>query len=230
MRWIKQVTLGRLALAACVVPIQYVPAQTPPAPASRVVAVLDAAHGGDDPGGKLAGGQPEKAATLALSIRLRSLLAARGFQVVATRESDVTLDSDSRAAVANHAGAQLCLTLHATESGSGIHIFTSSLAPARTSRFNAWETAQAGWITRSLALAGVLNAALLHAGFNVTLDRTSLPGIDSMTCPAVAIEIAPERNSDRGIIAEPDDPAYQNRVATAIAAAAVEWHAEGRQP
>ena len=70
------------------------PLQAPPAPATRFVVVLDAAHGGDDAGGRLSNGQPEKAFTLALSVRLRSLLAARGIQVVTTRESDVAVDPE----------------------------------------------------------------------------------------------------------------------------------------
>ncbi len=146
------------------------PAPAPPAP--RFLVVLDAAHGGEDPGGQLYG-QPEKAFTLALSVRLRSLLAARGIQVLTTRESDSTLDLNRRAEIANHADAQACLTLHATQTGSGIHLFASSLAPAPTTRFPAWKTAQSAWVTRSLALAGDLNATLQQAGLTVTLGRTA---------------------------------------------------------
>ena len=62
--------------------------------------------------------------------------------------------------IANHANAQACLNLHATESGAGIHLFASSLAPAQPTRFKAWKTAQAGLVTHSLALAGALNSAL----------------------------------------------------------------------
>ncbi len=204
--------------------------QAPPAPAARYVAVLDAAHGGNDAGGQLTSGQQEKAATLSLSVRLRSLLAARGIAVVTTRESDTTLSPDQRAQIANHAGAQLCLSLHASESGSGVHLFVSSLAPAQPARFAPWKTAQAAWVTRSLALAGVLNSALLHAGMNVTLGRTSLPGLDSMTCPTVAVELAPERAQDGSVTSEPDNPGYQAKVATALAAAVVEFRSEPRQP
>jgi N-acetylmuramoyl-L-alanine amidase len=204
-------------------------AQVPP-PAARFVVVLDAAHGGDDPGGRLSSGQLEKAVTLALSVRLRSLLSARGIAVVTTRESDVALTPNTRAAIANHANAQACLSLHATESGSGVHLFTSSLPPAPPALFTPWETAQAAWVTRSLALAGSLNSALLHAGMNVTLGRTSLIGVDSMTCPAVAVELAPERDSDNTITAEPDNSDYQARVAAALAAAILEWRTEARQP
>ena len=136
--------LAVLVAAAC----QLSAAQTPPAPPApappppRFVVVLDAAHGGDDTGGRLADGQPEKAFTLALSVRLRSLLAARGIPVVTTRESDETLDLDRRAAIANRVNAQACLSLHGSESGAGVHLFVSSLAPAQPMRFAAWKTAQ----------------------------------------------------------------------------------------
>ncbi len=202
--------------------------------------MLDAAHGGDDFGGHLSDGQLEKNATLALSVRLRSLLGARGIQVITTRESDQAVDLNRRAEIANHANARACISLHAADTGSGVHLFASSLTPAAPTRFVAWKTAQAGWVTRSLALAGVLNSALLHAGMTVTLGRTALPAIDSMTCPAVAVEVAPERDSDHKITAEPDDPDYQARVAAALAAAVLEWRsqalhtetgpAEARQP
>jgi N-acetylmuramoyl-L-alanine amidase len=192
--------------------------------------VLDAAHGGNDTGGRLANNQLEKSFTLALSGRLQSLLAARGIQVVTTRDSDATVEPDRRAEIANHAQAQACLSLHASESGSGIHLFTSSLAPAQPARFTPWRTAQAAWVTRSLALAGTLNSALLHAGMSVTLGRTTLPAIDSMTCPAVAIEITPERSADHQTTTGLDDKNYQASVATALAAAIVEWRMEAQQP
>jgi len=216
-------------LVAVLALIGEIRAQAPVAPAGRFVVVLDAAHGGDDTGAHLTSGQYEKSATLALSVRLRSLLGARGFQVVTTRESDQAIELNQRAEIANRANAQACLSLHVTESGSGVHLFTSSLAPASSIRFAAWKTAQSGWVTRSLALAGVINSALLQSGGGVTLGRTALPAIESMTCPAVAVEIAPERSSERKITAEPDDPDYETRIATALAAALLEWKTEGRQ-
>jgi N-acetylmuramoyl-L-alanine amidase len=191
--------------------------------------VLDAAHGGDDPGGRLET-QAEKDFTLALSVRLRSLLSARGFQVVTTRESDSNVDLNRRAETANHAKAQACLSIHASESGAGVHLFASSLAPTPPTRIPAWKTAQAEWVPRSLALAGVLNSALSHAGLSVTLGRTSLPAVDSMTCPAIAIEVSPGRDPGSNQKTGLDDPAYQARVAEALAAAMLEWKTEARQP
>jgi N-acetylmuramoyl-L-alanine amidase len=222
--------LAAIAAAASISVTSAAAAQAPPAPAPRFVVVLDGAHGGDDPGGLLkdraGGSQPEKVYTLALSVRLRSLLGARGIYVVTTRESDATVDPDRRAETANRANAQACLSLHASVSGSGVHLFVSSLAPAGTARFVPWKTAQGAWVTRSLALAGVLNSALLHAGMSVTLGRTALPVVDSMACPAVAVEIAPEISAEHAQPTGLDDPGYQARVAEALAAALVEWRAD----
>ncbi|HZP07263.1 MAG TPA: N-acetylmuramoyl-L-alanine amidase [Terracidiphilus sp.] len=206
------------------------PPQAPAAPAARFVVVLDAAHGGDDSGGH-SGNWTEKSLTLALSVRLRSLLGARGISVVTTRESDIQIDPPQRIAIADHAGAQACLSLHASLSGSGIHLFASSLAPAQPALFEPWKTAQAASVTRSLALAGVLNSALQHAGMAVTLGRTELPILDSMTCPALAVEISPDRTSTpqsqpQSPVDSLNDPGYQARVAEALAAALVEWRAE----
>lgn len=210
----------------------------PPAPASRFAVVLDAAHGGDDTGGH-SDGWTEKSTTLALSVRLRSLLAARGITVVTTRESDASLDAGRRAEIANHANAQACLSLHASLSGGGnspgIHLFVSSLAPAALLHFEPWKTAQAASVQRSLALAGVLNAALQHAGITVTLGRTALPVIESMACPAVAVEVSPNLSGGAAAPDSLNDPAYQARIAEALAAALVEWrsdagHLEAGQP
>lgn len=223
INWVMAVLVG-CGLAALPSAAQ----QAPPSalgPQAHFVVVLDAAHGGDDPGARLSSGQPEKALTLALSVKLRSLLAARGIQVVTTRESDVALDSNQRAETANHASAQACLILHASESGSGVHLFASSLAPAPPTRFGAWKTAQAASVTRSLALAGALNSALQRAGMQVTLGRTALPAMDSMTCPAVALEIAPERDGQK-IVNGLDNAGYQARLIRALADALLEWRSE----
>ncbi len=214
---------------ACLVGASALIAQSQPA--GRYAVVLDAAHGGDDAGARL-GSEPEKTYTLAMSVKLRSLLMARGIMVVTTRDSDITVSADQRAEIANRANAQACLSLHASASGSGVHVFVSSLAPVEPAPFLPWKTAQAAWIPSSLSLAGTINSALTHAGVPVTLGRIALPGIDSMTCPTVAVEITPEKSSDQSGDqpgkANLDDPDYQARVADALAAALVEWRAEDR--
>jgi N-acetylmuramoyl-L-alanine amidase len=204
-------------------------AQVPLVAASRFVVVLDAAHGGDDLGARL-GTQAEKDMTLGLSVKLRSLLMARGIAVVTTRESEADVDADRRAEIANRANAAACLNLHAAlaspNSGPAVHLFLSSLPAVADARFAPWRTAQSAWIRRSTELAGELNSALTHAGIAVTLGRTALPAIDSMACPAVAIEIAPQRQTDA---MGADEAAFEAQVAEALVAALVEWRADGGQ-
>jgi N-acetylmuramoyl-L-alanine amidase len=231
MRWtsgsgaaIAALLLGHAAYAAAQAPA------APATPTARYEVVLDAAHGGEDIGAKLDGSRLEKNFTLAFSVRLRSLLVARGIEVTTTREQDANVDADRRAEIANHARAQACLSLHASESGLGVHLYVSSLAPASPGRFAPWKTAQGAWVTRSLALAGVLNSALVHNNLPVILGRTALPGIDSMTCPTVAVEIAPASATAKDATGTLDDPDYQAHVAEALAAALLEWRTEARQP
>ena len=114
MRWSNKTTALLLLVALRASGQQPQPAQPPAAPASRFVVVIDAAHGGDDTGAHLSSGQLEKAANLALSVRLRSLLTARGLQVVTIRENDTFIDLNRRAELANHANAAVCMILHAT--------------------------------------------------------------------------------------------------------------------
>ena len=236
---------GSLAALLTLFAFLAAPAQAPPTP--KFVVVLDAAHGGDDLGARL-GNQSEKDYTLALSVKLRSLLMARGISVVTTRESGADVDADRRAEIANRANAAACLNLHAalvnSKSGPAVHLFISSLSPAADARFPPlrprlfeppvagdpgfvpWRTAQSAWIRRSTELAGVLNSALTHAGITVTLGQTALPAIGSMACPAVAVEIAPQRQTDA---ASADDAGFEAKVAEALAAALVEWRADGGQ-
>lgn len=200
--------------------------------------VLDAAHGGDDSGAALqlspaqspSPTQQEKQFALAFTEHLRALLQARGVLVVTTRDADAAVGADRRAEIANRARAQACVSLHATSMGSGVHLYISSLAPAAAERMLAWKTAQAAYVTRSLALAGALNSALTHANVPVTLGRTALLGMDSMACPAVAIEIAPVLASSHNQPTALGDANYQTQVANAVAAALVQWRSEAPQP
>src|SRR3954453_17290953 len=95
------------------------PARSSAAVQPQFLIVLDAAHGGTDAGAHLAEHLDEKDLVLALAIRLRSMLSARGVPVITTRESDATLPPAQRAALANAHKAAACLILHASDSGSG---------------------------------------------------------------------------------------------------------------
>lgn len=82
-------------------------------PAAKPVIVIDAGHGGVDPGAVAADGMREKDITLATARTLRGLLEKRGFRVVMTRDKDVFLPLRRRVEIAREAQADLFISLHA---------------------------------------------------------------------------------------------------------------------
>jgi N-acetylmuramoyl-L-alanine amidase len=81
---------------------------------SRVV--IDAGHGGHDPGAH-GHGITESEITLDVAVRLRKLLEAQpGMEVVMTRDTDVFIPLEERTAIANREGADLFLSIHANAS------------------------------------------------------------------------------------------------------------------
>lgn len=194
----------------------------------RFLVVLDAAHGGTDPGALLGTTGPEKDYTLAFALRLHALLTARGIRSTLTRGTDATLDGDARAEIDDRARASACILLHATATGDGVHLFTSSLAPAsgadKRHAFLPWRTAQASYATESLRLESDMNSALTDAHVPTLMGRTSLVPLDSLACPAVALEVAPLD------AATPlTDAAYQQKVIGALASALAAWRNDWRQ-
>jgi N-acetylmuramoyl-L-alanine amidase len=73
--------------------------------------VLDAGHGGDDPGATIAG-MSEKEITLDIGQRLKALLEEHGFEVVTTRENDSTIALRERARVANDSRSDIFVSIH----------------------------------------------------------------------------------------------------------------------
>ena len=195
---------------------------SPPSPV-RFVVVLDPAHGGSDPGAKLSPALKEKIVTLALARRLRFLLAAHGISVVMTRTGNTNPPLATRAGVANHADAAACLILHVTASGVGLHLFTSSLSPEPRSAVPLWATAQAGYVNQSLRLSSDIDNAFAHTSIPVILGRTYLDPLDNLTCPAVAIELAPKSPHGLARAQSVDNPAYQTIILKAIVAGLLQW-------
>ncbi len=73
--------------------------------------VLDAGHGGSDPGA-VAGGILEKEITLDIGRRLRTLLETNGFEVVVTRDGDRTIALRDRARLANDSRSDIFVSIH----------------------------------------------------------------------------------------------------------------------
>jgi N-acetylmuramoyl-L-alanine amidase len=74
--------------------------------------VIDAGHGGSDRGGIPGQRIPEKEMTLDVAQRLKGLLAASGYRVVMTRDSDVFVPLATRVAIANSYRNAIFVCIH----------------------------------------------------------------------------------------------------------------------
>jgi len=165
--------------------------------------VIDPGHGGKDPGAPSALGFREKAINLAVARELASILDQRGFHAVLTRDRDVFLELEDRAAVANRSNADLFVSIHADSSESrsrnGFTVYTARGAGS-----------QSRWAARAIVDAmtrtGLDSNGIREADYRV-LVKTD--------CPAVLVEIGYLSNYwEAGRLR---DPTMQRRLAQAIA-------------
>jgi N-acetylmuramoyl-L-alanine amidase len=74
--------------------------------------VIDAGHGGRDPGAIGVGGLREKDVTLRIAKSLGSSLQEKGFEVAYTRKNDRTMTLEERTAIAESVGGDLFVSVH----------------------------------------------------------------------------------------------------------------------
>lgn len=101
-------------------------------PGQRVI-VIDAGHGGHDPGALGRSGLREKDVVLAAAEALRDQLQARGgYRVVLTRDDDTYVDHEDRVAIGRREKADLFISLHAdahsnpTARGASVYTLSAS--------------------------------------------------------------------------------------------------------
>lgn len=189
--------------------------------------VIDPGHGGTDPGAVGTNGQKEKEINLAVCLLLREMLKQYEAEVVLTREDDLTLELDKRAALANEKGANLLLSIHcnshSTSLARGIEIWHSYFGEYGGAHYHGAKAVAAG-IQKELVLA----TGFWDRGIKIKLieDKNSpLWGLDyffilrKTNCPALIIEL--------GFISNPTEetllanPSFQEKIAKAILAGLV---------
>lgn len=138
------------------------PRKPPPAPAPRRaeakrVVVIDAGHGGIDPGATGLSGVYEKAVVLEYADELRRQLEATGrYEVLMTRDKDVFMSLRARAEASVAANADLFISLHVNTDGSG-----------STSGFSAYTLSQKASDEEVAALAAKENKSDIMAGMHL---------------------------------------------------------------
>ena len=185
------------------------PAQTADAKPPRLgglTVVIDAGHGGTDPGA-IYGGIHEKAVVLAVALATIRKLKALGVQAIPTRTSDTRPSLDARASLANRRKADLFISIHADSasrrSASGVGaFFRADGARGRQSRKLAVAVVD-GIVTRTDA-----------SNRRARADSRGLRVLRKTHMPAILLEIGFLTNAAerRRLV----DARYQERVAQGI--------------
>lgn len=175
---------------------------------SKIV-VLDAGHGGTDPGASKSGYNEKDLNFTILNIYTKNLFASSDIKVYFTRETDVLIDLYARAAFASEVGADMFLSLHMnannSSSVSGTEIFYSS--------YNN-EAADSGLTSTRLGKALADNISSTMGTKNRGVSNSEFVVVKYNTVPAVLIELGFMTN--KSDLAKLTDSAYQLKAAGAI--------------
>jgi N-acetylmuramoyl-L-alanine amidase len=144
----------------------------------RPIIVIDAGHGGRDPGATSVSGQVvEKDLTLALARELRDDLVKRGrVRVAMTRNDDRYLTLDDRAAVARRLNAALFVSLHMDSApnplarGATVYSLSDVASDAEAARFAAVQNAGAESDRSGGSLEAMLSDLAMQAQMGASAD------------------------------------------------------------
>lgn len=171
------------------------------------VLLLDAGHGGSDPGAS-GNGIIEKDMNLTIMQKVANELSGSGIKVYVTRDSDVYPTNNSRAQIAN-AIADAMVSIH-MNSGSATANGTEVLYKVHSNDTGSGLTSQ--------ILAELIQESIIEATGNNnrgTKHRTDLLILNGTTVPAVIVETV--FISNPGDAVKISDEAYQDTIAEAIA-------------
>jgi len=201
--------------------------------------VLDAGHGGANIGAQGKNGLLEKNLTMQIVAQVQKALLATGkYSVVLTRQGDVNVGFEQRAAEANIAHPVAFVSFHAGDLGpSAPHVVVFSYRPSSPLAMAPgadphpllvdWDKIQLRYISQSNRLAQVLQKDLESTTKVATTPPMEVPVrvLQSIAAPAVAIEVG---SLDPNVNGAPlTQPAFQKEIAAAVVQA-IESFQEGQ--
>jgi len=143
--------------------------------------VIDAGHGGKDPGAVFSSIQ-EKSLNLDIAKRLRKLLEAEGYQIIMTRTTDEFIELEERAAIANRNNADLFISIH-NNSMPENYKGTMTLYSPRDMQNEFSSKDLADIIQKNMENS-------LKSGSIGARERTNLVVLNRTTMPAIIAEVA----------------------------------------
>ena len=211
--------------------------------ADMPVVAIDPGHGGKDTGAKGQNGVLEKTVTIDLARMIAQQLDA-DYRVVLTRNDDYGLDNSSRTAAANHAKADIFISLHTGSSfihdinRSTVYFYLPFQGSALTTESKIqqpsavdqpavrWNMIQTKYRAASEKLANQMQSRLaaIWQPPDVVVRGIPMLVLEGADMPAVAIEIGNLANASAE--KELADPAFLSRIARVIASAIEAFLAE----
>ena len=148
---------------------------------SNKVIVIDAGHGGKDPGAVASNRRYEKNIVLNISKYVKKELSRKGFKVYLTRSKDKYIKLSKRTKLANKKNAHMFISIHAnaarkSRARKAHGIETYFLSPARSQRAkkvaakeNKGDMSSMGWSSKN-SLLTILNRSKITASNKMAID------------------------------------------------------------
>lgn len=158
-------------------------------------------------------GIPEYELTLAVALKLKSVLLERGYQVFMIRESNqVNISNAERAIMANNAGADVFIRIHADASESGSANGMTALCQTPDNPYNGTLYSYSKYLSDCLLDAMAAQTGARKRGVTET---DTMSGINWAQIPTVIIEMGFMTNAEEDRLMSTED--YQNKLALGMA-------------
>jgi N-acetylmuramoyl-L-alanine amidase len=209
------VTSGQVLAAPQAVPSHKPP--TPPGAGYKPLIVIDAGHGGVDPGARGVNKTNEKNVTLALAKQLKSELEGTGrYRVALTRDKDIFIKLRERVSIARRQQADLFISIHADSieksnvSGVSVYTLSEKASDAQTAKLAAQEN-------RADLIAGLdlsvededVASILVDLAMRDTMNQSNFFAntlIDKLKARQVRLLDSPHRSAGFAVLKAPDIP------------------------
>ena len=160
-----------------------------------------------------ASGVPEYQLTLEIGLKLRDELEDRGYRVIMARETnEVDISNSERAEIANEAGADAFVRIHANGSGNSGQTGAMTICQTPGNIFNG------DLYQKSRALADcILDSYVLSTGidYEMVWETDSMSGINWSQVPVTILEMGYMSNSEEDL--KMQDPEMQEKMVDGIA-------------